>query len=88
MRFDDDLNLASYFLFERIAEGLGAKVALRFGERAYTYELVAHRARHVAEALRRHGVRRGERVLIVLPDMPPFAWAIFGTFHRLSLIHI
>lgn len=86
MRFDDDLNLASYFLFERIAEGLGAKVALRFGERAYTYELVAHRARHVAEALRKHGVRRGERVLIVLPDMPPFAWAIFGTFHRGAVV--
>ncbi len=86
MRFDDDLNLASYFLFDRIAEGLGTKVALRFGERAYTYELVAHRARHVAEALRTHGVRRGERVLIVLPDVPPFAWAIFGAFHRGAVV--
>ena len=86
MRFDDDLNLANYFLFDRIGEGLGTKVALRFGERAYTYEYVAQRARHVSEALRQHGVRRGERVLIVLPDLPPFAWAIFGTFQRGAVV--
>ena len=86
MRFDDDLNLANYFLFDRIGEGLGTKVALRFGERAYTYEYVAQRARHVSEALRKHGVRRGERVLLVLPDLPPFAWAIFGTFLRGAVV--
>ena len=86
VRFDEDLNLASYFLFDRIAEGLGAKTAIRFGERAYTYEYVAARARHVAELLARSGVRRGERVLLVLPDCPPFAWAIFGTLLRGAVV--
>lgn len=86
MRFDDDLNLASYFLFDRIAEGLGNKVAIRFGDRKYTYDFVAHRTRHVAEALRVHGVRRGERVLVILPDVPPFAWALFGTFLRGAVV--
>ena len=86
MRFDEDLNLASYFLFDRIAEGLGTKVALRFGDRAYTYEYVAQRSRQVAEALRKHGARRGERVLVVLPDLPPFAWVLFGTFHRGAVV--
>ncbi len=86
VRFDDDLNLASYYLFDRIAEGLSSKVALRFGDRAYTYEYVAQRARHVAELLAQKGVRRGERVLVVLPDLPPFAWALFGTFHRGAVV--
>ncbi|HRG94813.1 MAG TPA: benzoate-CoA ligase family protein [Polyangiaceae bacterium] len=86
VRFDEDLNLASYFLFDRIAEGLGAKTAIRFGERAYTYEYVAARSRHVAELLARSGVRRGERVLLVLPDCPPFAWAIFGAFLRGAVV--
>ena len=27
-------------------------------------------------------MRRGERVLIVLPDVPPFAWVFFGTLAR------
>ncbi len=86
MRFDEDLNLASYFLFDRIAEGLGTKTAIRFGDRGYTYEYVASRSRHVAELLARQGVRRGERVLIVLPDCPPFAWALFGTLHRGAVV--
>ena len=31
--FPEDLNLASYFLFDRIADGLGAKEAILYGER-------------------------------------------------------
>ena len=41
LTFPDDFNLADYFLFDRIAEGLGGKSAIRFGERDYTYEVVA-----------------------------------------------
>ena len=77
--FPEDLNLASYFLFDRLAEGLGSKVAVRFGERSYTYDVVAQRSRAFAAALAGAGVRRGERALIVLPDVPPFAWVFFGT---------
>jgi benzoate-CoA ligase family protein len=33
-----------------------------------------------------HGVRRGERVLIILPDSPPFAWAFFGTLARGAVV--
>ena len=31
------LNLADYYLFDRIAEGRGDRVALRFGDRRYSY---------------------------------------------------
>jgi benzoate-CoA ligase family protein len=84
--FPEDLNLAQYFLFDRIAEGLGAKVALRYGDRSYTYELVARRTRQFAALLASSGVRRGERVLIVLPDCPPFAWVFFGTLMRGAVV--
>jgi benzoate-CoA ligase family protein len=84
--FPEDLNLASYYLFERIAEGLGPKVALRYGDRSYTYELVAQRARAFTALLAASGIRRGERVLIVLPDVPPFAWAFFGTLARGAVV--
>ncbi len=82
----DDLNLAQYYLFDRIAEGLGDKVALRFGERGYSYEYVALRTRHMVGLLFEKGVRRGERVLIVLPDAPPFAWVFFGTLARGAVV--
>lgn len=84
--FSEDLNLAQYYLFDRIAEGLGSKVALRYGERGYTYELVAQRARAFAALLQSSGIRRGERVLIVLPDSPPFAWVFFGTLARGAVV--
>ena len=32
----EDLSLARYFLFDRLAEGLGTKVAIRFGDRSWT----------------------------------------------------
>lgn len=77
--FPERFNLARYYLFDREAEGLGAKVAIRFGERSWTYAEVLDKSLRFAALLRQRGVRRGERVLIVLPDVPPFAWVFFGT---------
>jgi benzoate-CoA ligase family protein len=81
-----DLSLARYFLFDRLEEGLGAKVALRFGDRSWTYEALARNSRKMAGLLAAHGVRRGERVLLVLPDAPPFVWAFFGTLTRGAVV--
>ena len=80
--FPDRFNLADYFLFDRLREGLGGKAAVRFGARTYSYDDVARRARAFAAALEASDVRRGERVLVVLPDLPPFAWVFFGTLAR------
>jgi benzoate-CoA ligase family protein len=79
VRFPDDFNLAQYWLFDRVAEGRGDRVAIRFGERAYSYADVAHRARALARRLVELGLAPGQRVYLVLPDVPPFAWAIFAT---------
>lgn len=82
----DDLHLARYFLFDRLDEGLGGKAAIRFGDRSYSYELVAKKTRRMAGLLAAHGVRRGERVLVVLPDAPPFAWTFFGVLTRGAVV--
>ncbi len=76
--FPEDFNLSDYFLFDRVKEGLGARTALRFGEHAITYDEVARRALATSTVLRRAGLPRGGRVLIVLRDIPAFAWAFFG----------
>jgi benzoate-CoA ligase family protein len=80
--FPDRFNLADYYLFDRLREGLGEKVCLRFGAHAYTYDDVARRTRAFASVLAAADVRRGERVLLVLPDVPPFAWVFFGVLAR------
>ncbi len=84
--FAEDMNLAQYFLFDRLNEGLADKTALRFGPRSYSYARTAERSRAFAALLAQADIRRGERVLIVLPDMPPFAWAIFGTLARGAVV--
>jgi benzoate-CoA ligase family protein len=77
--FPDTFNLADYFLFDRIKEGLAEKIALRFGKRSWTYAQIADKTSRFAAALIDADVRRGERVLIALPDVPPFAWVFYGT---------
>ena len=76
--FPDDFNLADYFLFDRIREGRGERIALRFGDRTWTYTQVADRARALARFLVAGGLRPEQRVYLVLPDTPAFAWSIFG----------
>ncbi len=79
MKFPERFNLADYFLFDRLAEGRGDHVAIRYGARAWTYAEVCDRTDKLAAALQGLGVRPEERVLIILPDTPPFAWSIFAT---------
>ena len=61
--FADDANLAQYFLFDRLGEGLGGSPAILFGDRRWTYADVADRTRRMASLLEASGIRRGERVL-------------------------
>lgn len=74
----EDFNLADYFLFDREREGKGAKVALRFGDRQWTYAEVADRSRALARYFVDAQLAPEERVYVVLSDVPPFAWSIFG----------
>ncbi len=74
----DAAPLAEYALFQRVRDGLGDEIAIRYGDLAYRYEEVAGRARALASFLAGAGLSPGRRVFIVLADAPPFAWAFFG----------
>ena len=84
--FPERLNLADYYLFDRLREGLGPRPAVLFGSHVFSYDAVADRARRFAGLLVRVDVRRGERVLMILPDTPPFAWVFFGTLLRGAVV--
>lgn len=79
IEFPEEFNLADYFLFDRLGEGLGHKRAVRYGDRSHTYAEVADRSRALANYLHALGVAREQRIYIVLPDVPAFAWSFFGT---------
>jgi benzoate-CoA ligase family protein len=84
--FPETFNLAHYYLFDRLDEGLGDAPAILFGEQRHTYADVATRTAELQRFLARRGVRREERVLIALHDTPAFAWAFFATLSQGAVV--
>lgn len=76
--FPERFNLCDYYLDRNLREGRGGKIAIHCGDESRTFADVSRRAKLVAAALRRAGVRPEERVLIVLPDGIEFAESWFG----------
>ncbi len=64
---------------ERWAEASGDSVALRFEQEAITFGELNLRANRVANGLKSLGVEKGDRVAIMLPNIPEFVYSFFGT---------
>jgi len=77
--FPDYFNLADYYLYDRLNEGLENKKAILFGDRSWTYGDVINRSRSLQAWMESFGLAREQRVLIILPDSPAFVWSIFAT---------
>ena len=78
MDFPERFNMAWYFLDRNLEEGRGGKTCLYWRDQAFTYREVQARSNRFASALRGLGVDVEDRVLLVLPDRPEFAFAWFG----------
>jgi benzoate-CoA ligase family protein len=72
------LNIADYFLFDRLREGHGDRVAIRTDHGSLTYREVAELTNGLRGRIESEGLQPEDRVLIALPDGPEFAAAIFG----------
>jgi benzoate-CoA ligase family protein len=74
-----ELNAAAYFVDRNVQEGRGDRVAIECGDQQITYRQVLERTNRLGNALRDQlGVRREERVLLLLLDTPEFAYSFFG----------
>ena len=79
MELSDVFNAASHFVDRHLAEGRGDKVALECGEEHVTHRQLAEGVNRTGNALRSGcGVRREERVALLLLDTPDFARCFFG----------
>src|SRR5436190_4610348 len=76
--FPERFNMADYFLYHNLEEGRENKTCLYFNDQTYTYGEAARMSNATGNALRMLGVKMEDRVLIVLPDCPEFAWTWFG----------
>src|SRR5207237_2990311 len=78
IEFPERFNMADYFLYHNVEEGRAGKTCLYYRDETYTYGEAVRWANRAGRALRELGARVEDRVLIVLPDCPEFAWTWFG----------
>ena len=74
----NSFNAAAYFVDRHLPEGRGDKVAFECGDERVTYRQLAERVNRAGNALTKLGVRREERVALLLLDTPAFAYCFFG----------
>jgi benzoate-CoA ligase family protein len=74
----DQFNAATAFLDRNLAEGRGAKTAIFYEGKAYSYAQVAELANRVGNGLLELGVDLEKRVAMLLLDSPQFAATFFG----------
>jgi benzoate-CoA ligase len=74
----DLYNAATTFVDENLSQGRGAKVAIYYQDQTITYQEVFDNVNRTGNALKDLGVEIENRVLVILPDSPVFAYSFFG----------
>jgi benzoate-CoA ligase len=74
----DNFNIADYLVDRHLREGRGGRTAILCGDQSVTYAEVADRSNRLANGLASLGLRREERVMLLLLDSPAFAYSFFG----------
>jgi benzoate-CoA ligase family protein len=74
----DLYNAATTFVDENIAQGRGGKIAIHYEDQKITYQEVFENVNRTGNALRDLGIEIENRVLLILPDSPEFAYSFFG----------
>jgi benzoate-CoA ligase family protein len=78
MELPERLNAAVGLVDVHLAQGRGAKTAILCGDRCVTYQELHENVNRLGNALLALGVRMEERVAMILPDMPEWAFAFFA----------
>lgn len=78
IQFPERFNHADYFLYHNVEEGRENKVCLYYEDQTFTYGEAVRWSNRAGNALREAGMRIEERVLLIMPDSPEFAWTWFG----------
>ncbi|MGE5192846.1 MAG: AMP-binding protein [Deltaproteobacteria bacterium] len=68
------------WLLEHGADRFPKRVACRYYAQQLTYEELLSRARRFASVLAREGLQPGDRVGVLLPNLPDYLVALFGTW--------
>jgi long-chain acyl-CoA synthetase len=69
-----------YWILEEAARRAPDRLACRYYQQELTYGQLLDQARRMAVALRQHGLQPGARVGVLLPNVPEYLIALFGTW--------
>lgn len=69
---------ASAILFDNLDRGNGGRIAVRTAAGELTYDALCRQAARFGNALLAQGLKRGDRVMLVMDDTPDYPAAIFG----------
>ena len=78
LTFDPGFNVAVPFIDRHLREGRGGKIAIRSADGDVTYAELAERVNRCGNALLALGVRRGDRLLMIVKDCPEFFYVFWG----------
>lgn len=67
-----------YWLLERAAANYPDRTAVRYYEQTFTYRELLTEARRCAALLQQHGLKPGDRVGLLLPNVPEWLIAAYG----------
>src|SRR5215475_8200164 len=71
-------NVAAHFIDEHPREGRGQRIAIECGNEHISYQQLFERVNRAGNALKKLGIKREERVALLLLDSPDFAYSFFG----------
>jgi benzoate-CoA ligase family protein len=74
----DFYNAATTFVDDNIAQDRGGEIAIYYQDEKITYQQVSEKVNRTGNALRDLGIEIENRVLLILPDSPEFAYSFFG----------
>ena len=74
----DIYNATTTFVDENIAQGRGGKIAIYYQDQTITYQEVFEKVNRACNAFKDLGIEIENRVLVILPDSPEFAYSFFG----------
>ncbi|MGO2374338.1 MAG: benzoate-CoA ligase family protein [Pseudoalteromonas prydzensis] len=79
LNIPEKLNVASVFVDKHIEEGRSDKPAIYCEERVITYRHLHESVNRFGNILRDLDIHAEDRIAMLLPDIPEFAFAFFGT---------
>ena len=74
----EPFNVAAHFVDRNVRERRGDRVAIENDAGAVSYRQLLQRTNRVGNALREAGVRREDRVVLLLLDSPEFLYSFYG----------